>query len=86
MRKLEDKVLQALCNLEGNPDFRTVQEWFLQSAADQDKLLRSSESATIVYRAQGAVKELLEFCELTAEPRKLAGKLKMEQAGIHVIP
>ena len=86
MRKLEKEVLIALCNLEDNPDFRKVREWFLESAADQDTVLRSAESAPILYRAQGAVKELLEFCEVTTNPREKAGRLAMEQAGIHAIP
>jgi len=86
MRKLDDKILKALCNLEGNPDFRVIQEWFLLSAQDQDKTLRSAESAPILYRAQGAVKELLEFCENAATPRDIAGKLAQEKAGVRSIP
>ena len=86
MRKVDKKVLTALCNLEGNPDFRVIQEWFLESAADQDRVLRSAESAPILYRAQGAVKELLEFCDNASTPREKAGKLAMEKAGIHAIP
>ena len=86
MRKLDEKVLSALCNLEDNPNFRILQEWFLESAADQDKILRSSESAPILYRAQGAVKELLEFCDIAATAKEKAGKLAMEKAGVHVIP
>jgi len=86
MRKVDEKVLKALCNLEGNPDFRVIQEWFLESAADQDERLRSSESAPIIYRAQGAVKELLEFCDHAATPREKAGKLAMSKAGIRSIP
>lgn len=86
MHQVDEKVLKALCNLEGNPDFRIIQEWFLESAADQDKILRSSESAVIVARAQGASKELLEFCDHAATPREKAGKLAMKNAGIHTIP
>ena len=86
MRKLNDKVLKALCNLEGNADFRVIQEWFLESASDQDKTLRSAESAPILYRAQGAVTELLEFCEIASTPRDLAGKLAQQKAGVRSIP
>lgn len=86
MRKVDKKVLIALCNLEGNPDFRIIQEWFLESASDQDTVLRSAESSVIVYRAQGAVKELLEFCDSASTPREKAGKLAMEKAGIRAIP
>ena len=86
MRKVDEKVLKALCNLEGNPDFRIIQEWFLESASDQDTILRSSESAPVIYRAQGAVKEMLEFCDLAATPREKAGKLAMSKAGIHSFP
>jgi hypothetical protein len=86
VKKVDQKILQALCNLEGNADFRVIQEWFLESSADQDRILRSSESATIVYRAQGASKELLEFCDLAATPREKAGKLAMQKAGVRSIP
>jgi hypothetical protein len=86
MRKPEIHVLTALCNLENNPDFRIVREWFLESAGDQDDVLRSAESAHVMYRAQGAVKELLEFGYYAASPRELAGKLAAKKAGIHSIP
>ncbi|HFD86869.1 MAG TPA: hypothetical protein ENJ35_04240 [Gammaproteobacteria bacterium] len=86
MRKLDERVLKALCNLEGNPDFRVIQEWFLESAADQDQTLRSAESAPLIYRAQGAVKELLQFCEIASTPKELAGKMAMKRAGVHSIP
>lgn len=85
MRRLDEKVLRALCNLENNPDFKVLQQWFLDSAQDQDNVLRSAESAPILYRAQGAVKELLEFCEIASTPRDIAGKLAQEKAGIHAI-
>lgn len=85
MRQPDEKVLKALCNLEGNPNFRVIQEWFLESAADQDRLLRSSESATLVYRAQGASKELLEFCKTAGSAKELAGKAAMSRAGVHNI-
>jgi len=86
MRRVDEKVLKALCNLEGNPDFRVIQEWFLDSAADQDKIMRQAEGPTMIYRAQGASKVLLEFCELAATPRDKAGKLAMEKAGIRINP
>lgn len=86
MRKVDEKVLQALCNLDGNTDFRVIREWFLESASDQDTVLRSAESSVLVYRAQGAVKELLDFCEMTTNPKEKAGKLRMEKAGVFVIP
>ena len=86
MKKANEQILKALCNLEGNPDFRIIQEWFLESAAEQDTVLRSAESATIVYRAQGASKTLLEFCDLAASPREYAGKMAMKDAGIYGIP
>ena len=86
MKKLDERTLKALCALEGNENFRVIQEWFLESAAIQDDTLRSAESAPILYRAQGAVKELLAFCEAAATPRDLAGKLAMEKAGVRSIP
>ena len=78
------EVLKALCNLEGNHDFRVVRVWLQESAAAQDDILRSSEAAPIVYRAQGAVKELLAICEIAATPRELAGKLAAEKAGVRI--
>ncbi len=86
MRKADKKVLTALCNLDGNTDFRVIREWFLESASDQDGVLRSAESAPILYRAQGAVKELLDFCEITSKPKELAGKMAMKDAGVQSIP
>ena len=86
MRKVDAKILQALCSLDGNADFRVIREWFLESASDQDTVLRSAESSVLVYRAQGAVKELLDFCEMTTNPKEKAGKLRMEKAGIVSIP
>jgi len=85
MRRVDEKILTALCNLENNPNFRVIQEWFLESASDQDQLLRSSESAIIVSRAQGAVKELLEFCDIACTAKEKAGKLAMEKAGVHAV-
>lgn len=85
MRKINKKTIDALCNLQDNNDFRVIREWFLESASDQDKVLRSSESAPIIYRSQGAVKELLEFCEVSGNAKTLAGKLAMEKAGVHSI-
>jgi len=82
----DERILTALCNLQNNPNFRVIQEWFLESASDQDTLLRSSESAIIVSRAQGAVKELLEFCDISATAKEKAGKLAMKKAGVHSIP
>lgn len=86
MRKLDKKVLTALCNLEDNPDFLTIRDWLMKSAEDQDVILRKAESSVMVYRAQGAVLELREICQLAGTPRDLAGKLAMEKAGVHVIP
>jgi hypothetical protein len=86
MRKLDEKTLTALCNLESNPDFRVVQTWFLNSVSDKEKTLRTAESAPIMYRAQGAVVELLEFCEYASTPRDLAGKMAREKAGVYVAP
>jgi hypothetical protein len=86
MKRPDKRVLQALCNLEDNPDFTVIREWFLESAADQDELLRSAESATVVYRAQGASKELLEFVDVTANARDIATKSAMQEAGIHPFP
>jgi len=86
LKKLDERTLKALCNLDGNADFRIIKEWFLESASDQDKVLRSAESAPILYRAQGAVKELLEFCEYSSTPKELAGKMAMQKAGVHSIP
>lgn len=86
MRQVDEKVLAALCNLQGDVNFRVIQEWFLESASDQDKLLRSSESAPLIYRAQGAVKELLEFCDIASTSKEKAGKLAMKKAGINSIP
>jgi hypothetical protein len=85
MRKLDDRTLKALCNLEQNEDFRVLQEWFLDSLAEQDAILRKAESSVLVYRAQGAANQFLEFCEIAATPRDLAGKLRMEKAGIRNI-
>lgn len=86
MRKVDETVLKALCNLEGNPDFRVIQQWFLESAADQDDILRNAESMPMLHRAQGASRELLEFCDLAATPREKAGKLAMQKAGVHTLP
>ena len=86
MIRPDSKLLKALCSLEGNEDFRVVQAWMLESAQEQELKLRSAESAPIIYRAQGAVKQMLEFCEITATPRDLAGKLAMEKAGVRSIP
>lgn len=85
MKRLDERTLRALCALEDNPDFRVIQEWFLESASEQDKILRKAESSVLVYRAQGAINEHLSFCESAATPRDLAGKLAREKAGI-VIP
>lgn len=86
MRRLDTKEVKALCALEQNPDFRVIMDWFLDSAHMQDEVLRKAESATQLYRAQGAVKELLEICQHAASPRDLAGKMAMEKAGIHAVP
>lgn len=86
MRKPSKQVLVALCNLDSNADFRVIKEWFLESAADQDTVLRSAESAPILYRAQGAIKELLEFCDISTDTKEKAGKLAQKQAGIRSIP
>jgi hypothetical protein len=86
MRKPSKAVLMALCNLDNNADFRVIKEWFLESASDQDTVLRSSESAPILYRAQGAVKELLDFCDISTDTKEKAGKMAMKQAGIRTIP
>ena len=86
MERADEKILKALCNLESNPDFKVIQQWFLDSAATQDSVLRSAENAVLLYRAQGASRELLEFCELAATPRDKAGKRAQEKAGIYNIP
>lgn len=86
MKRADKRVLQALCNLEDNPDFRIIREWFLESAAEQDQILRSSESSLLVSRAQGASKELLEFVEITANARDIAASTAMKEAGIHPFP
>lgn len=86
MQTLDEKVLKAFCNLEHNPDFKVLQGWFLESASEQDRILRSAESAPILYRAQGAIKEILEFCEIASTPKELAGKLAMQKAGVRSIP
>ena len=82
MIKPDERTLQALCNLEENADFRVIQEWFLASAAAQDNTLRSSGEPSVLFQAQGAVRELLQFNQYAAEPRELAGKLAREKAGI----
>ena len=86
MKRPDKRVLQALCNLEDSADFRIIREWFLESAADQDQVLRSSESEILIYRAQGASKELLDFVEVTANARDIAAKSAMQEAGIHPFP
>jgi hypothetical protein len=52
----------------------------LDSASEKDKVLRNTEDHVLVFRAQGASKELLEFCEISADPKVLAGKLAKERA------
>ena len=82
MKRLNERTIKALCALEGDPNFRIIQEWFLESAAEQDQILRNAESNILFHRAQGASKELLEFCEKSATPRELAKKLAGEKVGI----
>lgn len=86
MRRPDERVIRALCALEDNPNFKVIREWFLASAGDLDNVLRKAEPTVAIYRAQGASRELLEFCELAAEPREKATRMAMERAGIHSIP
>jgi hypothetical protein len=86
MKKLDARTLKSLCNLEQNEDFRVIQEWFLDSLADDNKVLCEAESSVQVYRAQGSIRNLKAFCEAAAAPRDMAGKLRMQKAGIRNIP
>lgn len=81
MKRPDEKVLKALCNLENDADFAIVRRWVLESSQSQEQVLRQAESTPVLYRAQGAVKELLEFCEITATPRDLAKKLASNAGG-----
>lgn len=69
-------VLRALCNLEHDDDFKVIQQWFLDSAGDKDRTLREAESGILLHRAQGASKELREFCSIAANPREIVRKLQ----------
>ena len=81
----DDEVLQALCNLEDNPDFLKVRQWILNSEQEQLRVLRSAEGPEYL-RAQGADRVLLAFVDFTAEPRKVAAKTAMKRAGITPFP
>lgn len=85
MKRLDEKTLRSLCNLEKNEDFKVIIDWFLDSLAEETDQVCKSESSVVVYRAQGAIRTLKDFCEAAAEPRELAGKLRMEQGGIRGI-
>ena len=85
LNKPDEKVLKALCNLENNPDFKVVQNWFLESSHKADVSCRTAENVRL-FRAQGASSVLLDFCDHAANSRSKAGKLAMEKAGIRAIP
>jgi len=82
MRKLDERTTQALCALEDDPNYRIILEWLQASAGDQDDTLRTSLEPAIMFQAQGAVRELLEICKLSAEPRVILGKLRQEKSGV----
>ena len=84
MVKPDQKIVHALCVLQSqSPDaYKLLQQWFLDSAGHQDMLLRTAEQPHMLYRAQGGSKELLEVCQLLADPQELAGKILQEKAGI----
>lgn len=84
MKRPDMEIARALVNLENNPDFRKVRQWILDSAAEQDMMLRTSDSTHAMYRAQGASKELLGLLEATANPKELATDLAKERAGFNI--
>jgi len=88
MRRITERVAVALNAMKVRcPDeYKIIQQWFLESLQDMDHALRKRESAVEIYRAQGASRELLDFCEIAADPADVAGKLRMEKAGVHAIP
>lgn len=80
--KPDEKVIQALVNLEGNNDFKQVLTWILESSAKCDDMLRNAEPPSSLYRAQGAQSVLLEFCDRASNPRAVMAVMKRHQAGI----
>jgi len=86
VKKPDESVIKALCALKSqSPDaYLVIQQWFMDSSGDQDRALRNAEAPHILYRAQGASKELLECCEIFADPYELAGKLAMKKDGIRL--
>ena len=84
MRKPDKRILTALCNLEANPDYRIVLEWIVESSNDLDTTLRQSDNQVALFRAQGALKELHGLSSYSSNPRELAGKLAMQQAGVSI--
>lgn len=86
MIRPDQNVLRALCNLESNADFRVIQEWFLASAGAQDTVLRSASEPSVLFQAQGAIREHLQFCEYAADPREMAGRMAQEKAGVRSLP
>ena len=85
MKQVDEKILEALGRLQDDPDFMVIRTWFLESAGEQDRLLRNGEGNAL-YRAQGASRELLEFCNLAASPHEQLGKLAQAKAGVHPFP
>lgn len=61
-----------------------LQQWILDSEADQQRILNSAEAPHLLFRGQGASKELADLREYLADPQELAGKLARERAGIRI--
>lgn len=86
MKRLDERTVKAFCALENNPDFRVIQEWLIESVTEQDKVVRSAESSILIYRAQGAIKILLEICEIANSPREVVKKMTMKTNGMNHFP
>ena len=82
LKQPDETVLKALVNLELNDDFRVIQQWFLDSSAHVDIILRSAESESLLHRAQGASSVLLAFCDFAATAREKAGAMKAAKSGV----
>ena len=82
LKQPDEAILKALIALEDDENFRVIQQWFLDSSAHVDIILRTAESESLLHRAQGASSILLPFCEYAATPREKAGALKAAKSGV----
>jgi len=86
VKKPNLEVLKALSQLKHTNEraFGILQGWVLDSAHEQELVLRQSSELHAIFKAQGSISQLLTIAQTMGDVDELAPKAAMNKAGIHI--